>query len=240
MRRRWLTPRCAVWLVYAVLYEEWDQLSSQMAYLGVRGARAAATEAAEATETTAAVEAAAPLDAVVLALPFEAPDVKMYTDAVNWPCTGEKTTGEAGFTMSLVIPAVDEAKYAELLAWSNEESGLAHTAAQKGLLTLKSYKVDNTMFIWEEWESKADQEAYMAIRVEEKLMETMGGKGIFSPENPPVITPLTHVATYKAEPKPEPEPEAMAEDANPAAEAAAEPAGELGAPPAMDAPKPAA
>ena len=61
----------------------------------------------------------------------------MYTDAVTWPITGEKTTGEVGFTMCLTIAAVDEAKYAELLAWSQSETGLKHTAASKGLLTLK-------------------------------------------------------------------------------------------------------
>jgi hypothetical protein len=84
-----------------------------MAYLGIRGARAASGKPA--TEGEPAPE---PLDAAVLALPFETPEVKMYTDAVTWPCTGEKTTGEVGFTLALTIAAVDEAKYAELLAWS--------------------------------------------------------------------------------------------------------------------------
>ena len=134
-----------------------------------------------------------------------------------------------------------------------------------------SYKIENSMFVWEEWETAEDQAAYMAQRTEEGLIKKMVRPtrtaarpashvvglcearcspavwsivlqmedGVVSAEVPPVITVLTHVSTYKDEPKPVEEP--IVEDANPAAEAAAEPepAGELGAPPAMEAPKPA-
>lgn len=138
----------------AVIFEEWDLKASQEAYLAVRGARAAPGEPAE--EGGAAPE---PLDKAMepIQAKFDAPDIVMYTDAVNWPCSGEKTTGEVGFYIGVEINAADEAKYADLLAWTEDpEVGLALTAKQKGLLTMKSYKKGtSSMWIFEEWCARA-------------------------------------------------------------------------------------
>lgn len=158
------------------MYQEWDQLSSQQEYLKLRAQEFEAWGSA-----------------------FEPPKIEAYTDAVSWPIIGKSTglSEVAGFTVCLTLNAPDAAKYEELLAWANCETGLAFTASQKGMLTLKSYKLGETsMLLWEEWESAEDQAAYMAIRTEEGLMAKLVEDGILAKENPAVVLPLEHVATY--------------------------------------------
>jgi heme-degrading monooxygenase HmoA len=217
----------------ADLFEEWDLPASQEAYLALRGERSQPGEPPAEGEP-----APEPLDKAALGVmdKFEAPDIASLTDAVPWDITGEKTTGEVGFHIAVEINAADEAKYAELLAWSQSEDGLAFTASQKGILSMRSYKKGATMFIFEEWESAEAQAAYMAVREEQGTLAKMVESGTLNAENPFRAIPLTLISTYKAELPAEPEPE-------PAAESAAEPEAEqnpaLGLPPSGEAPVPA-
>ena len=217
------------------MFEEWDLKASQDAYLALRGERSTPGEPPAEGEP-----APEPLDKAVLPIldKFEAPEITTLTDAVSWDITGEKTTGEVGFHIVVEINAVDETKYAELLEWSQTEEGLAFTASQKGLLSMRSYKKGTTMYFIEEWESAEAQQAYMAIREESGLVAKWVEAGMLNAETPLKATPLTLVSTYKDEPAPEPEAESEPE-AEPAAEPEAEENPALGLPPAGEAPVPA-
>jgi hypothetical protein len=213
----------------ADLFEEWNLPASQEAYLALRGERSKPGEPPAEGEP-----APEPLDKAVLGImdKFEAPDIASLTDAVRWDITGEKTTGEVGFHIAVEITAADEAKYAELVAWSKSEDGLAFTASQKGILSMRSYKKGVTMFIFEEWESAEAQAAYMAVREEQGTIAKMVEAGTLNAETPFRTIPLTLISTYKAEPPEEPAPE-------PAAEPEAEENPALGLPPSGEAPVPA-
>ena len=246
-------------LSHADLFEEWDLPASQHAYLAIREERSKSGEVAAGNPVTDAAEgepaaesAADPVDKVLLAIKekFEAPDVGTLTDAVTWDITGEQTTSEVGFHIVVEINAADEAKYAELLAWSQSEGGLAFTASQKGILSLRSYKKGTSMVLLEQWESAEAQAAYMAVREEQGTLAKMVESGTLNAELPFRAIPLTLVSTYKNEAakKPEAEPEVGLEvEDNPAAELSPEPASEpeaeenpaLGLPPSGEAPVPA-
>eukprot|EP01043_Picozoa_sp_COSAG02_P023638 COSAG02_NODE_1268_length_13537_cov_14.243637_2_plen_248_part_00 len=215
-------------LTRADLFEEWNLPASQEAYLALRSERSKPGEPPAEGEP-----APEPLDKAALGImdKFEAPDIAALTDAVGWDITGEKTTGEVGFHIAVEITAADETKYADLVTWSNSEDGLAFTASQKGILSMRSYKKGVTMFIFQEWESAEAQAAYMAVREEQGTLAKMVESGTLNAETPFRSIPLTLISTYKAEPPPEPEPEPTGEP-----EAEENPA--LGLPPSGSAPVP--
>lgn len=110
------------------LYEEWDQLSSQMRYLEKRRFPG---------ELPAEIQSEAPelLDASSLALPFGAPKINTLSACVDWPITARAApqADQPCITLCRTVTASDAAKYEELVAWSlSKEDGLAFTAAQPG------------------------------------------------------------------------------------------------------------
>lgn len=178
------------------LFEEWDQISSQMHYLEQR--RFPGEPSAE----IAVVEVPEPLATSPPPLPFNPPEIKMLTDLVDWPvaATTAAKTAPPGLTICRTLSACSAAKYEELLAWSqSEEDGLAFTAAQPGILKLKSWKIDSTqsMFLWEQWASPAQEEAYMTTRSEQGLEPRLIKDGVLTA--PPVVLVLEHIATYANE-----------------------------------------
>ena len=54
---------------------------------------------------------------------------------------------------------------------------LTHTRAFSGCISVETYSnsdAPDTVFLWEKWESRSDQEAYMTWRVETGMLDLIG------------------------------------------------------------------
>merc|ERR1711916_373089 len=90
----------------------------------------------------------------------------------------------AGFTPNLVMvhTVLARFKFKEgtwdkaMEAFSSPEIGLPHTVSQPGMLSLETYRAQddpNLLMVWQKWEKRENQEAYLKWRaeVEKKLFE---------------------------------------------------------------------
>eukprot|EP01047_Picozoa_sp_COSAG01_P001622 COSAG01_NODE_37_length_34085_cov_64.376626_39_plen_271_part_00 len=192
----------------AFLYEEWATKADQDAYLAVRGER---KEAGKDKET----------EGVVLSL-------EMLTEHKVLSGSSE---ADVAFTCSLQLDSA-EGKSDELATWAASDDGVALMGASAGLVSMKTFKKgDTSLWLWQEWDSKASFDAYMELGPFTKMVEA----GTLASEAP-LITEYTHVETYKTQP-PSAEPAAEPE-AEPEAEPGAEPGDDLGLPPKGEAPTP--
>lgn len=96
---------------------------------------------------------------------------------------------ESCYRVSAVFTFKDTASKDKFVEFCNGENGLSVTRAWKGCISLKMYESrenSNKIIIWQQWESKEDQEGYIKHRHEDGSFDFLGELVVCPPDINPI------------------------------------------------------